>query len=148
MPTPTYRIKWPNTLIFRSMKSWKWILSEGYVFQIWWTKWFEPMNRTSFSRWIRIQNWFKNIFWLFFWKCVFFFLCKISKNSSLLFLSIADLGLLGVRVGQCKRSAFLTSPGTNELPIRPKNLRIRPRKYFFMPRLIFVLPGFKIPITS
>ena len=40
------------------------------------------------------------------------------------------------------------SPGTNELPIRPKNLRIRPRKYFFMPRSILMLPGFKIPIKS
>ena len=36
------------------------------------------------------------------------------------------------------------SPGTNELPIRPNNLRIRPWKYFFMPRSILMLPGLKI----
>ena len=40
------------------------------------------------------------------------------------------------------------SPGTNELPIRPKSLRIRPWKYFFMLRSILMLPGLKIPIKS
>ena len=41
--------------------------------------------------------------------------------------------------------ASVPSPGTNELPIRPKNLRIRPQKYFFRPRLVLMLPGVKIP---
>ena len=40
------------------------------------------------------------------------------------------------------------SLGTNELPIRPKNLRIKPQKYFFMPRSMLMLPGLKIPIKS
>ena len=45
-------------------------------------------------------------------------------------------------------SYFGPSPGTNELPIRPKSLRIRPQKYLFMPRAILMLPGVKILIKS
>ena len=40
------------------------------------------------------------------------------------------------------------SPGTNELPIRPKNLKIRPPGYFFKLRSILMLPGLEIPLKS
>ena len=40
------------------------------------------------------------------------------------------------------------SPGTNELPIRPKTLRIRLQKYFCMLRSILMLPGLEIPFKS
>ena len=40
------------------------------------------------------------------------------------------------------------SPGTNELPIRPKNLKIRPPGYFFKLRSILILPGLEIQLKS
>ena len=40
------------------------------------------------------------------------------------------------------------SPGTNELPIRPKNLKIRPPGYFFKLRSILMLPGLEIRLKS
>ena len=40
------------------------------------------------------------------------------------------------------------SPGTNELPTKPKNLKIRPMGYFFKLRSILMLPGLEIPLKS
>ena len=56
MPTPIYRIKWPNRSIFRSLKSRKCILSGGYFFSILMKKPFEPIIILEFLRWIRIRS--------------------------------------------------------------------------------------------
>ena len=50
--------------------------------------------------------------------------------------------------GMCRLIMALESPGTNELPIRPKSLIITPRNDFFMPRSILMFPDVKIPIES
>ena len=48
MPTPTYRTKWPNRSIFRSLKSWKCILLGGYIFHFWWKNDLNPSIYVAF----------------------------------------------------------------------------------------------------
>ena len=40
------------------------------------------------------------------------------------------------------------SPGTNQLPIRPKIVKIKSQQYFFKLRSILMLPGLEISIKS
>ena len=63
-------------------------------------------------------------------------------------MKLTVLRLLLKRILLLIQITMPTSPGTNELPIRPKILKIRPMGYFFKLRSILMLPGLEIPLKS